>query len=240
MVTSAAGHVFTEHYIAGRLEDDGETLLVGLRFEPTGWPLIDDCYTAPIYQRRYSGHYFIIVSGDHRVRSRSLWDEDLPLTVRQQGAARLRYTLGPLDQALLVRTEAFNKIGRQVSVAVAEDLSALIAGIAAFRNRFTVITPLLLPILIVVQRVIVRMSLKPLNHIGEDCQRLERGEITHLREDVPLETQPMVREINHLLTMMHQRQARRRNALGNLAHAVMTPLTRITQIIEQARTHLDA
>jgi hypothetical protein len=125
-------------------------LLVGLRFEPNGWPLIDDCYTAPSYQRPYSGHYFIIVSGDHRVRSRSLWDEDLPLTVRQQGVARLRYTLGPLDQALLVRTEAVNKNGRQVSVAMAEDLSALIAGIAAFRNRFTVITPLLLPILIVV------------------------------------------------------------------------------------------
>lgn len=240
LVSSGAGRVFAEHYVAGRLEDDGESLLVGLRFDPTGRSLIDSRYTAPIYQRVYSGHYFIIVSDGHRVRSRSLWDEDLPGILNEAGEARLQYTRGPLDQALLVWTNTFKKNGRQASIAVAEDLSTLNARIAAFRNRFAVITLLLLATLIGVQRMIVRMSLKPLNRIREDCQRLERGEITALREDVPLEVRPMVKEINHLLTVMQQRQARRRNALGNLAHAVKTPLTRLMQIVEQESARLDS
>jgi signal transduction histidine kinase len=239
LLTSGAGRVFTEHYVAGRLEDDGESLLAGLKFDPGGRPLIDARYTAPIYQRPYSGHYFIIVSGDHRVRSRSLWDQDLPLILDGGSEARLEYTRGPLDQALLVWTDHFKKNGRHVSIAVAEDLSTLNARIATFRGRFAVVTLLLLATLIVTQRLIVRMSLKPLDRIKEDCRRLEKGEITHLCEAVPAEARPMVREINHLVTVMQQRQARRRNALGNLAHAIKAPLTRLTQLIEQESARLD-
>ncbi len=162
LITTGALRVFTEHYVVGCLEEDGESVLVGLRFDPIDRPVIDDRYTAPIYQRAYSGHYFVIASGGHRVRSRSLWDQDLPSILDKSAEARVQHTMGPLNQPLLVWTDSFEKKGREVSIAVAEDLSALKVRFATFWHRFAVITLLLLGLLVVAQRLIVRMSLKPL------------------------------------------------------------------------------
>ena len=88
-------------------------------------------------------------------------------------------------------------------------------------------------VLLLVQRLIVRRGLAPLEQIRRELPRLARGEIPQLSGEAPAEVQPLVAELNRLLELLDQRQRRSRHALGNLAHALKTPLTVLTQLAEQ-------
>ncbi len=59
---------------------------------------------------------------------------------------------------------------------------------------------------------------------------IESGKIEALNENVPSEISPLVKELNRLLENLRQRLQRSRNALGNLTHAMKTPLTHLQQI----------
>ncbi len=236
LTMSRVPRYLTEEYVASRLEHDGESLLVGLRFSADGRPQLDPGYVAPVYNRPYSGHYYVVDSGAQRLRSRSLWDEDLSY---QQPGPTLQHAAGPQNQPLLLWTARFEKHGREVRLAVAEDMSATDSNIAKFRLRFTAIALAALVLLIALQRLIVRNALRPLGQIGNDCRRLERGVIDCLSGDVPTEVRPLVNEVNRLILMLRQRLQRQRNALGNLAHALKSPLTVLTQLLDRDTFHED-
>jgi signal transduction histidine kinase len=230
VVTSRAPRHLTEKYIATRLEHDAENLLVGLRFDTDGVPDLDSAYITPVYQRAFSGHYFIILANGHRLRSRSLWDEDLD-TPQSMGEEPMQtHVTGPMGQRLLLWTASYVKYGHPVVISVGEDLSELDARIAGFRLRFALVTLAILASLIIIQRVILRWGLRPLDRVRRECRRLERGEIMQLNEELPMEIKPLEEEVNRVLRLMQQRLERSRNALGNLAHALKTPLALLSQL----------
>jgi signal transduction histidine kinase len=236
LVTARAPVVLTESYVVDRLAHDAEVLILGI--DPSSDPpRLDPAYANPIYERPYSGHYYRIEVDGATLRSRSLWDFDLP-TETPDSFPGTYHATGPRDQPLLVYAERIRKEGKWVEVHVAEDLSALDERIHAFRWRFAAVTLILLAIMLVVQRLIVRASLRPLDRVRRDCRRLEAGEIERLDEQVPPELQPMVEEINHLQDAMQRRLSRSRKALGNLAHALKTPITLIDQVLQRANDDL--
>ncbi|MGR8998297.1 MAG: ATP-binding protein, partial [Gammaproteobacteria bacterium] len=63
---------------------------------------------------------------------------------------------------------------------------------------------------------------------------LEQGKRTLLDTDVPQEVAALVHEVNWLLKVLDQRLQRSRNALGDLAHALKTPLTVLQQLPREA------
>lgn len=238
---SVSFRMLAENHILARLEHDAESLLTALVVRPAGEPsgLRGDRLN-PIYQRAYSGHYYRIEVAGQLLRSRSLWDQDLSLPAVAVGETRALRLSGPEDQLLLARVAAYRKAGVDVVIAVAEDLSPIRAEVRQAQLRYALFGVVALVLLLLLQRAILRRGLRPLARTGDELDALERGERHELSEAVPREVLPLVRKINRLLTTLQQRLQRSRNALGNLAHALKTPLTLLQQTTDRDDSFRDA
>lgn len=226
--------VLAERYILSRLEHDAESLLTALTPHLHGAPFgLRADRLNPIYQHAYSGHYYRIQIGDLMLRSRSLWDQDLDVPAVRPGEVVSLRVDGPDGQWLLLRVAAFRKHGEPVTIAVAEDLSPIRVEVRRFQLRYAVFALCALAALLLLQRHILRRGLAPLLATRDELHALERGERRALSEQVPEEVRPLVRGINTLLATLQQRLQRSRNALGNLAHALKTPLTLLGQIADR-------
>ncbi len=232
VVVSIAIHRVTENYVAARLEHENENLLVALSFDAAGHPTLDLRRINPIYQRIFSGHYYRITTGNTVLRSRSLWDQDMKTASLKPGETETVHMTGPENQHMLVLIQGYRKQGVSFTVASAEDLTQVARDIRRFQIGYGVLTAVLLVTLVLVQRLMARRALVPLDEARHNVASLQHGEIQQLDEDVPKEIRPLVREINHLLRLTVQRLQRSRSSTGNLAHALKTPLTVLAQIAD--------
>ncbi len=216
-----------EDYVASRLQHDAEDLLSTLLFTDRAMRvnvnLVSSVYTHP-----FSGHYYRIQSEEHTLRSRSLWDEDITTTLLGE-----QHITGPLQQPLLLWQGSYRKSGRLITIAVAEDVSHIEEDITEFMFWFSGTTLLALIIFIFTQLIILRRGLQPLEQVRQEILQLEKGETRSLSETVPIEVRPLVSEFNQLLAVMTQRLKRSRNATGNLAHGLKTPLALLIRLIDR-------
>lgn len=217
----------TQDFVVTRLSQDRDNLIASLQgggSEQNPLP--------SIYHQVYSGYYYQIERpGSPALRSRSLWDARLTLPELQPGQNWQGFQPGPNDQYLLILATAVALGGATARVAVAEDISALLNTLMLIYGG-TLTAGILLAIgLWLLQRRLLRTLLRPLLEARADVTRLERGELTQLPlAGVPVEILPLVNQINHLLEIMGQRLARSRRAIGDLAHALKTPLAALAQL----------
>ena len=221
-----------EHSLAG-LDHDAEALLGAMRLVPSGGLELPEAVLAPVYRQPFSGHYFLVVDDAGAVQqSRSLWDQRVALDTVAPGERRVLELAGPQGQSLLVLAAGYRKEGRAVTVAVAEDLAPIERAITRYQLATALVALAVLVGLMLVQRGLVRRAFRSLDGVREDVRRVETGEASGLREDVPDEVGPLVREVNRLLALLEQRLQRSRNAVGNLAHALKAPLTLLLQQVD--------
>src|ERR1700742_3486296 len=71
----------------------------------------------------------------------------------------------------------------------------------------------------------VRFGLAPLKRISESIAAIRSGRAERLEGDFPVEIDPLARETNALLDANREIVERARTHVGNLAHALKTPLS---------------
>ncbi len=230
---SYAVEKLSEDLIVSRLEHDAESLLAAVDFTPGEGPQLALRRVNPIYQQPFSGHYYVIrLADDNQWYSRSLWDQDLSVPSLQAGETLQWYTSGPSGQQLLMWARRFQKQGHDFVVAVGEDLTPVGRHMTLFQWTFAGLSVLALAMLLLIQQQVLHRSFRRLEGLRTDIQRLEEGRIDALPEDVPTEILPLVHEFNRLLGLLGQRLERSRNAMGNLAHALKTPLNLLVQYLD--------
>jgi len=219
----------TLEFVGSRIDHDVESLLASLDISEQSIHLKAGSMP-PVYQQPFSGHYFIIALNQTPIMySRSLWDQSLLLPQLKTGERILSVTDGPDNQKLLQISMAFKKKGQQISIALAEDLTAINKQQRVFKQYFFVLSLIGLIFLLFIQSIILRLSFRPLETVCSDIKSLEDGQLLKLSEDVPSEILPLVQEVNHLLSLLETRLERSRNALGNLSHALKSPLNLLFQ-----------
>jgi two-component system sensor histidine kinase PhoQ len=89
-------------------------------------------------------------------------------------------------------------------------------------------------ILIIIQTLILRWGLKPLRHVAEDLNKIEKGETKKLTGKYPKEITPLTNNLNQLLDSSQKQLTRYRDALGNMAHSLKTPIAVLQGIINNS------
>jgi len=226
----------SENYVVERIQHDAEALLGALRLDNNNQLSLPESHSIPIYQQPHSGHYYALKVGDGVIDySRSLWRFSLPIHVTKGGAPQIAYIDGPNDQKLIVSSTSYKKKSRQVTIAVAEDISSFDKKIIQYQLFFGAGAILFTIVLMLIQRHLLRKSFNHLHQVRDEIKKVSHGEIMALSENVPNEVYPLVIEVNRLLRLLETRLTRSRNALGNLAHALKTPLNLLIQDLSQSK-----
>ena len=225
-----------QRYLEAGLRNDAENLLVALVRGPNGVQL-DEQRLSPAYQRPFSGHYFRIDFADIHWRSRSLWDQELPQLPHAGLKGNLQ--LGPEGQQLLLLRSDYKRFGQSISISVAQDYTPVRESFRLMRQIGLVLGLAALLLILILQRVTVRRALRPLETARNQIAQLQQGQRSQLDTQVPVELEPLVAQINHLLAHTEDSLKRSRNALGNLGHALKTPLAVLLSVAssEQLKDH---
>ena len=229
----------THEFVGSRLEHDIESLLSALEVSSDTMHLQKGSMP-PVYQQPFSGHYFVVALNDTVIiNSRSLWDQSLIIAELKIGERILKVSDGPADQKLLQLSMAFYKKGSKILIVLAEDLSAINTQKLKFKQYFFIFSLLGLILLLLLQSIILRLSFKRLESVRSDIKSLDEGGLLKLSENVPSEILPLVQEVNHLLVLLEKRLERSRNALGNLSHALKSPLNLLYQYFYSPQNEID-
>lgn len=192
--------------------------------------------------RAYSGRYWQIAEAAAKpglglkalVRSRSLFDADLKtlpdLNVRlSKTPGKVVYydTVGPADEPLRVAALMSRLPGRAQPVVfmAAEDRSPVDRDARQFAAA-TVTALILLGVGLIAAVVLqVRVGLEPLFALRREIAEIRNGKTERMASDYPTELSPVAEELNALLAHNQEVVERQRTHVGNLAHALKTPLS---------------
>lgn len=208
-------------YLENHLQDEAELLVAALARGANGIEL-DQQHVSAAYHRPFSGHYFCIHIDEQQWRSRSSWDFSLPEPA-QQGLMQ-ELVDGPQAQQLLIVRADYRRFGKNILIVVAQDYTPMLDSFRRVQWIGGGIGLGALLLLVLLQRYLVARALQPLEQVRTQIAQLQQGQRAQLDAQVPQELQPLVQQINHLLQHTEDNLTRSRNALGNLGHALKTPL----------------
>ena len=205
-----------------------ESLVAVAEVSPAGELSITDPPGEPRFRQPYSGWYWQVDSGGQvRRRSPSLWDDRLSL-----GAGAVdrpdRYEIdGPNGRRLRIVERTITLPGSEAtfSFAVGADAAKLAAEIRPFTVTLAWSLGALWAGLIAAAVIQVRFGLSPMRRIRAALLEVRAGRDDRLHGEFPAEMRPLVDELNAHLGQIEEVVARARTHVGNLAHALKTPLS---------------
>jgi len=198
----------------------------------------------PLFELPLSGWYWQITRTDSEkadVRaSRSLWDKKLP-KLEDRGieltAAGIRqaYVDGPEGQSLrMVERPVDLGADGKFLVSVAGDATEIFDETRSFDYYLGGTFAALGIVLLLTTIFQVRFGLAPLKRISESIADIRSGRAERLEGVFPVEIAPLARETNALIDANREIVERARTHVGNLAHAIKTPLS---VIVNEASAH---
>jgi len=119
------------------------------------------------------------------------------------------------------------------TVYILEDSTALGRQVAAFRAALWRYLGGAGVVLLLLQMLVLRWSLRPLRDVIDELKRVQSGAAAGMGQAHPRELEPLTESINAFIQSERENLERQRNTLADLAHSLKTPLAVL-------RTRLDS
>lgn len=206
-----------------------DAVVAGAAFDPSAGPILTRPLSDPAFERPLSGHYWQITGpGGGQATSRSLWDSRLVPPLREPEGVRARDVEGPRSERLRLLERDVQLEGRfglvPITVQVAVAREGTDEEIASLRQNVILAFALLGTGLVAVVALLVLWGLRPLRRTQEELAEVREGRRQHMDVVAPSEIAPLVAEIEALIEQNRATVDRARNHVGNLAHALKTPI----------------
>ncbi|MFP4536881.1 MAG: ATP-binding protein [Dichotomicrobium sp.] len=192
----------------------------------------------PLFSLPASGWYWQIgpadEKGDPLIKSASLVSESLtlPKTGDPDSNVLRAYIIGPEGEQLRVVARDIIFPGedspRSYTFAVAGDAGEIDESVWSFMTMLAAAFAALGVALLFATLFQVRYGLRPLGEIRAKLAAIRSGKAEKLEGELPEEIQPLQQELNSLIQSNQDIIERARTHVGNLAHALKTPLSVIT------------
>ncbi len=230
-----------------RLSSAMDGLLASIDLSPDGKPVLQNQLADSRFALPLSGWYWQVrdTSGaETYLTSPSLLEQHIPTTnndASTDAAGLFAYSAQDAKGThLRVIHQDISLFGKpqKYDIRVAGNFSELSGEITSFQHTlFGLLAGLGLALLgaLVLQ---VRYALRPLAAMRYQMNDIRGGKIDHLDENYPTEIQPLATELNLLVDANREIVNRARMQVGNLAHALKTPLSVITNEIGENASSL--
>ncbi len=166
-----------------------------------------------------------------RKASRSSPEEGFPTLESQKvpevyGGLRQAYVTGPDGQRLRA-VERFLDLGEdgRFLLMIAGDSFEIEDEVSDFNDALLLTLGFILLAFMATVWFQIRFGLRPLKNVSDALSKIRSGETDRLRGSFPKEVAPLAGEVNALLDTNREIVDRARTHVGNLAHALKTPLS---------------
>jgi len=219
-----------------------DSLIVAADFDEARGAYITSPLGEPRFEQPYAGWYWQITPHEGSpIFSRSLWDKELNPTL-DDPAPEIRhyYDSGPDNQRVRVAERDITFVAEEsrirfsVAAITTESVKEILNFVWALVWSLGALGIGLLSA-VVVQ---VKYGLRPLRHLSESLSNVLAGVDERLAGEYPAEISPLAAELNALIDHNAEVVERARTHVGNLAHALKTPMTVLANDSENQESQL--
>ena len=220
-----------ERWAVTELRSQIDLIVSEIRIGPNGKIQLLQEPHDPRFSEPFSGRYWQVSHGADRLRSPSLWGNDLNVSAVAPevfGDLVVEPTKGPTFEPILVAHRALALSGGadsdHVVVSVARERSSLTALRREFLADLLPYVAIFSVVLLGAGAVQFVVGLSPLSRIRSRVLELTNGTARRIGTDLPIEVQPLAVEIDRLLDEREDQVAKARKRAAELAHVFKTPL----------------
>jgi signal transduction histidine kinase len=232
LVLSAIFRDYVVRSFDARLNVLLESMIAVTELTADGRPQLTRGLGEPRFDQAYSGWYWqIAADGQPLLRSRSLWDQTLPVSSDPAAFESVQHDVnGPDDVPLRIAEREIRLPGtaRNFRYAVAGERTEIDDEVRAFNTTLAWSLGVLGLGLLAALLIQVRFGLQPLRRIRQAINAVRTGRAHRLEGEFPSEITPLSDELNILIEQNAAVLERARTQVSNLAHALKTPLSVLT------------
>ena len=214
--------ILFENHIQRRFSDElqayADIIASGLSVGENDQLHFDNAYLPQQFNEPLSGLYWRVthVGKGQILRSRSLWDKDLPVS----GEQRKQKEFFIFSQEVTLSLKGNNK----ALIEVAIDSTKLAHARDEFAQELGYYIILLGLVLVSLMWIQIEVGLSPLRNMKQKVEELLNDPSKRLKQDISIEVEPLTEALNHLLDMQAQSLEKAERRAADMAHGLKSPL----------------